>query len=173
VAPTPILLTVLAGNRAMERRTSGRGTTPGVAHFATIRAFSLPLLFPRAFKESGLRISTATSRDIEEMLVLWRRVAPTRQLAPVLTAETFERWIASAPGLDISSYRVARDASGRLAGFMAWWDQMDFAIARVAILARLRVARSLERCGDCDSRRTPRRRRIAALLHGDQRLRSG
>jgi GNAT superfamily N-acetyltransferase len=140
----PILLTVLAGNRAMERRTSGRGTTPGVAHFATIRAFSLPLLFPRAFKQSGLRVSTATSRDIEEMLEIWRRVAPTRQLAPVLTAETFERWIASAPGLDISSYRVARDASGRLAGFMAWWDQMGFKQSRVLRYSpRLRVARSL------------------------------
>src|SRR5215218_8776470 len=86
---SPILLTVLAGNRAMERRTSGRGTTPGVARFATIRAFSIPLLFPRAFKGSGLRVSTATSRDIEEMLELWRQVGPTRQLTAVLTAATF------------------------------------------------------------------------------------
>ncbi len=61
---SPILLTVLAGNRAMERRTSGRGTTPGVAHFATIRAFSIPLLFPRAFNEGRLRISMATPRDM-------------------------------------------------------------------------------------------------------------
>jgi GNAT superfamily N-acetyltransferase len=140
----PILLTVLAGNRAMERRTSGRGTTPGVAQFATMRAFSLPLLFPRAFKESGLRVSTATARDIEEMVELWRRVAPTRQLAPVMTPETFERGIASAPGLDISSYRLARDASGRLAGFMAWWDQVTFKQSRVLRYSpRLRVARAL------------------------------
>ena len=140
----PILLTVLAGNRAMERRTSGRGTTPGVAHFATMRAFSLPLLFPRAFKDSGLRVSTATSRDIEDMLELWSHVAPARQLAPVLTAETFERWIARAPGLDISSYRLARDASGRLAGFMAWWDQSTFKQSHVLRYSRrLRVARAL------------------------------
>ena len=140
----PILLTVLAGNRAMERRTSGRGTTPGVAHFATMRAFSLPLLFPRAFKDSGLRVSTATSRDIEEMLELWSHVAPARQLAPVLTAETFERWIARAPGLDISSYRLARDASGRLAGFMAWWDQATFKQSHVLRYSRrLRIARAL------------------------------
>ena len=141
---TPILLTVLAGNRAMERRTSGRGTTPGVAQFATMRAFSLPLLFPRAFGESGHRVSTATSRDIDEMLELWRRVAPMRQLAPVFTAETFESWIASAPGLSISSYRLARDASGRLAGFMAWWDQAAFKQSRVLRYSRrLRVARAL------------------------------
>ena len=141
---SPILLTVLAGNRAMERRTSGRGTTPGVARFATIRAFSIPLLFPRAFKESGLRISMATPRDIEEMMELWRRVAPTRQLAPALTTKTFASWIASAPGLDISSYRLARDASGRLVGFMAWWDQVAFKQSRVLRYSpRLRVARTL------------------------------
>jgi hypothetical protein len=140
----PILLTVLAGNRAMERRTSGRGTTPGVAHFATMRAFSVPLLIPRALRESGFRVAAATSRDIEEMLELWCRVGPTRQLAPVLTAATFASWIASAPGLDISSYRLARDASGRLVGFMAWWDQTALKQARVLRYSpRLRVARAL------------------------------
>ena len=152
----PILLTVLAGNRAMERRTSGRGTTPGVAHFATMRAFSLPLLFPRAFKDSGLRVSTATSRDIEDMLELWSHVAPARQLAPVLTAETFERWIARAPGLDISSYRLARDASGRLAGFMAWWDQATFKQSHVLRYSRrLRVARALLNGAAIVTRGTP------------------
>ena len=141
---SPILLTVLAGNRAMERRTSGRGTTPGVAHFATMRAFSIPLLFPRALNESRIRISMATPRDIEEMMELWCRVAPTRQLAPVLTAATFASWIASAPGLDISSYRLARDASGKLVGFMAWWDQAGFKQSRVMRYSpRLRVARAL------------------------------
>ena len=140
----PILLTVLAGNRAMERRTSGRGTTPGVAHFATIRAFSIPLLFPRSFRESGLRISKATPRDIEEMMELWRRVASERQLAPVFTSSTFASSIASAPGLNISNYRLARDASGRLMGFMAWWDQAGFKQSRVLRYSpRLRVARAL------------------------------
>jgi len=153
---TPILLTVLSGNRPMERRTSGRGTTPGVAHFATIRAFSLPLLFPRAFRASAHRVSTATARDIEEMMELWRRVAPTRQFAPVLTSETFESWIASAPGLGISSYRVARDASGRLAGFMAWWDQAAFKQSRVLRYSRrLRVARTLLNGAASVTRGTP------------------
>jgi hypothetical protein len=77
-------------------------------------------------------------------LELWRRVARTRQLAPVLMAATFERWVASAPGLDISSYRLARAASGRLVGFMAWWDQATFKQSRVLRYSpRLRVARAL------------------------------
>jgi len=122
----PILLTILAGNNAMERRTSGRGGMPNFVRFATIRAFSIPLLFPRRFTETGLRVAVATLRDIEEMVQLWERVAPTRQLAPVFTADTLERWIAGAPGLDISSYRLARDVTGRLVGFIAWWDQTPF-----------------------------------------------
>ena len=127
----PILLTILAGNNAMERRTSGRGGMPNFVRFATIRAFSIPLLFPRRFTETGLRVAVATLRDIEEMAQLWERVAPTRQLAPVYTADTLERWIAGAPGLDISSYRLARDVTGRLVGFIAWWDQTPFKQAHV------------------------------------------
>jgi len=141
---TPILLTILAGNSAMERRTSGRGGMPKFARFATIRAFSIPLLFPRRFTETRLRVSVATLRDIEEMVQLWAGVAPTRQLAPVFTADTFERWIASAPGLDVSSYRLARDVTGRLVGFMAWWDQTPFKQAHVLRYSpRLRAARAL------------------------------
>ena len=127
----PILLTILAGNNAMERRTSGRGGMPNFLRFATIRAFSIPLLFPRRFTDTRLRVSVAKLRDIEEMVQLWERVAPKRQLAPVFTADTLERWIAGAPGLDISSYRLARDVTGRLVGFMAWWNQTPFKQATV------------------------------------------
>jgi GNAT superfamily N-acetyltransferase len=140
----PILLTILAGNSAMERRTSGRGGMPNFVRFATIRAFSIPLLFPRRFTETGPRVSVATLRDVEEMVQLWERVAPTRQLAPVFTADTLERWIAGAPGLDISSYRLARDVTGRLVGFMAWWDQTPFKQATVLRYSpRLQAARAM------------------------------
>ena len=140
----PILLTILAGNNAMERRTSGRGGMPNLVRFATMRAFSIPLLFPRRFTENRLCVSVATLRDIEEMVQLWERVAPTRQLAPVFTADTLARWIADAPGLDISSYRLARDGTGRLVGFMAWWDQTPFKQAYVLRYSpRLRAARAV------------------------------
>jgi len=140
----PVLLTILAGNRAMERRTSGRRGMAKLVRFATIRAFSIPLLFPRRFSETGLRVSVATLRDIEEMVQLWERVAPTRQLAPVFSADTLERWLALAPGLDISSYRLARDVTGRLVGFMAWWDQTPFKQAHVLRYSpRLRATRAV------------------------------
>src|SRR5262249_53053762 len=45
---TPILVTVLAGNRAMERRVHGRGGAAAFTRVSTIRAFSIPLLWPRS-----------------------------------------------------------------------------------------------------------------------------
>jgi GNAT superfamily N-acetyltransferase len=140
----PVLLTILGGNHAMEQRTSGRGGMPRFARFATIRAHSIPLLFPRAVPNTDLRMSAAAAADIEEMGELWRRVAPLRQFAPVLTAESLTRWIARAPGLHISDYRLARDGSGRLVGFLAWWNQACFKQLRVLRYSpRLRAARTI------------------------------
>jgi len=149
---TPILLTILGGNRAMERRTGGRGGVPSFVRFATIRSHSIPLLFPRSLRADYV-VSLGTSADIEEMAALWQRVAPSRQFARAYTAETLAEWIASAPGLDISSYRLARDRTGRLVGFLAWWDQACFKQLRVlrysprlrAVRAALNVAASLTR----------------------------
>ena len=140
----PILLTILGGNRAMERRTIGRGRVPRFERFATIRAYSIPLLVPRRRSTSSFRISRATASDIEEMIELWRRVAPSRQFAPVLTPEGLGEWIASAPGLEISDFRLARNSTGRLVGFLAWWDQSSFKQLRVTrYSARLGVARAI------------------------------
>ena len=117
---------------------------PHFARFATIRAFSIPLFFPRSFTHERLSISMAMPSDIEEMAELWQCVAPARQLAPVFTADSLKRWIASAPGLDISDYRLARDGAGRLVGFLAWWDQEKFKQLRVLRYSRrLRAARAM------------------------------
>ena len=77
--------------------------------------------------------------------------------------------------LDISNYRLARDASGRLAGFMAWWDQVTFKQSRVLRYSpRLRVRALLNGAATVTRGvRLPDVGRIAALLHGVQRLRSG
>ena len=140
----PILLTILGGNRAMERRTMGRGGMPFFEHIATIRAFSIPLLFPRALGRSTHSVMAARLSDIEEMAQLWERVAPARQLAPVFTGDSLTRWIERAPGLDISDYRLARNGSGRLVGFLAWWDQSSFKQLRVLRYSpRLRVVRTM------------------------------
>jgi hypothetical protein len=140
----PTLITILAGNRAMERRAVGRGGAAAFARFATIRAFSIPLLWPRAVDTRlPVRISPAMARNIEEMATLWRRVAPGRQFAPVLDAAQLAAWVSSSPGLSIEDYRIARDPDGRIVGFMAWWDQLVIKQSRVLRFSpRLAVLRA-------------------------------
>jgi ribosomal protein S18 acetylase RimI-like enzyme len=140
----PMLATVLAGNRAMERRTRGRGGAAAFTRFATIRAFSIPLLWPRSDNvRSDIRVSPATGSDVGEMAELWQRVAPGRQFAPVFDADSMSAWITDAPGLDIGDYRVARSRDGRILGFIAWWDQAVFKQSRVLRYSpRLAAARA-------------------------------
>ena len=140
---TPLLLTILAGNRAMESRTPGRGLVPRFARFATIRALSIPLLFPRAEAKDSLVVTPARGSDLEEMAELWARVAPRRQFAPAFDAESLAAWIDAAPGLEITDYRVARDHRGRIVGFLGWWDQSSFKQSQVTRYSpRLRVVRA-------------------------------
>jgi ribosomal protein S18 acetylase RimI-like enzyme len=144
-ADTPLLVTVLAGNNAMERRAHGRGGAARFTRFATVRAFSIPLLWPRSQRTVGaVDVSAATSSDLDEMAALWKRVAPGRQFAPVFDADSMSAWITDAPGLGIDDYLVARSRDGRIAGFLAWWDQTAFKQSRVlrysSRLAAVRVA---------------------------------
>lgn len=139
----PTMLTILAGNHPMERRVGGTRGLPNLARFATIRSFSIPLLWSRRLPGTELRVTPAGAGDIEEMAVLWSHIAPGRQFAPVWDAESLAEWIAAAPGLDLSSYLLARRADGRLAGFLARWDQSTFKQLRVTQYSpRLAVVRA-------------------------------
>ena len=140
---TPVLLTILAGNRAMESRTPGRALVPRFGRFATIRAFSIPLLFPCAEAKDGLVVTPARAADVEEMAEVWERVAPRRQFAPVFDADSLAAWIDASPGLAITDYRVARDRHGRIVGFLGWWDQTSFKQSQIThYSARLRAVRA-------------------------------
>jgi GNAT superfamily N-acetyltransferase len=123
----PTFLTILAGNRAMERRLQGPRGLPHLHRIATLRSHSVSLLWPRRPPASpGLRVERGEPDDIEEMAALWQGVAPGRQFAPVHDAASLARWIDRAPGLDASCYRLARRADGRLVGFVGLWDQSSF-----------------------------------------------
>jgi ribosomal protein S18 acetylase RimI-like enzyme len=117
------LLTVLGGNRSMERRAPGPRGLPTLTKFATLDVHAIPLLWPRPHTIDGIRVRAARSGDLEEMGAIWNRVAPARQLAPVLDAASLRTWIAGAPGLAIDDYLVAQRPDGRIAGFLALWDQ--------------------------------------------------
>ena len=139
----PVLITVLAGNRSMERRLSGPRGVPALRRLGTIRTHSLPVLWYRRIAGS-IDISHAGWRDLEEMAALWKQVAPLRQLAPVFTVDAMAEWLDSTPGLDISDYRVARSRSGELLGFFAVWDQRSFKqLNVVGYSPRMQAARSI------------------------------
>lgn len=141
----PVIITVLAGNRSMERRLSGPRGVPAFRRIGTIRTHSIPILWRRAVKDrDSISIVPAGWSDLDEMAALWGRVAPLRQLAPVLSAKALGDWIRSSPGLDISSYHLARSPAGELLGFLAVWDQRAFKqLNVVGYSPRIRAARSV------------------------------
>lgn len=121
----PAVITVLAGNRAMERRLAGPRGVPRFNRIGTIRSHSIPILWNRVGLRRGsdsIRIGKAGWSDVSAMARLWSLVARERQLAPVMTPSSFSAWVSKAPGLDITSYRLARSASGELLGFLGVWD---------------------------------------------------
>lgn len=139
----PISLTILSGNRAMERRIDGPRGLPVLRRVATIRAHAVSLLWRRAIPRSSLAVSRGTERDLEEMAALWSGVAPGRQLASVHDADSLAAWIHAAPALDLGDYLLARRRDGRLAGFLGMWDQAEFKQLRVtAYSARLATFRA-------------------------------
>ena len=142
-ATAPVLITVLAGNRSMERRLPGPRGVPAFNYIGTIRTHSVPILWHR--KTAGsIEISPAEWRDLDEMAALWKRMAPLRQLAAVMGVEAMASWIRSTPGLAISRYRVARSQSGELLGFFAIWDQRSFKQLNViGYSRRMRMARAM------------------------------
>ena len=121
---TPVMITVLAGNKAMERRLDGpRGLVP-FQKLATIRTHSISVLWKRRLgAASGMTIARAKWSDLDDMVELWQRVAPLRQFAPVLDANSMAKMITSSPGLHISSFLLSRARDGELLGCMAVWDQ--------------------------------------------------
>ena len=139
----PCLLTILAGNGAMERRTLGPRGLPVLTRFATVRSHSIPFVWGRPQSVGGLHVDVARRSDVDEMARLWQQVAPARQFAPVHDAESLGALADTAPGLGIESFWLARDASGRIVGFVAAWDQSSFKQLRVtSYSARLGIVRA-------------------------------
>ncbi len=129
------LMTVLAGNSSMERRVDGPRGLPVLTRFATIRSHAIPFLWNRA-SVPGFVVGQACENDLEEMAALWGQLAPRRQFALVHDAASFTRSITDTPGLGVASYWVARHPGGRIAGFVAAWDQTSFKQLRVTSYSR-------------------------------------
>lgn len=128
----PVVITVLHGNQAMERRLDGPRGLPSFRHVARLRSLSFPALRRRARTPTWLRLERATAANAEEMQALWRKVAAGRQFAQVVaSADELLRFAESAPGLGLASYLLARDTRGSLLGFLAVWEQSSLKELRV------------------------------------------
>ena len=142
-ATAPVLITVLAGNRSMERRLSGPRGVPAFTRIGTIRTHSLPILWRRRVSGS-IAIAPAKWSDVADMAALWKQVAPLRQLAPMFPVDAMAWLIRPVPGLNISSYRLARSSSGKLLGYFAVWDQRGFKqLNVVGYSPRMKAARTV------------------------------
>lgn len=135
-----MFFTIMAGNRHAEKWSPGLRGLPPLNHFATLEAFSIPLLWaPRP--PPDLDVSPAEEADVGEMVALWRHRAPALQFAQAFDEGSFRSWIERAPNLGLSSYRVVR-RGGRLEGFWGLWDQHPLKQLRVVKYApRLAVPR--------------------------------
>jgi len=139
----PTLVTILEGNHSMERRAIGPRGLPRMTRFASLEVHAIPFLLPRAAWVRGITVDAARHEDLDEMGALWRTVAPHRQFAPALDAERLAAFVDAAPGLRVEDYLVARRADGRIAGFVALWDQRLLKQLRVlGYSRRLSVART-------------------------------
>ncbi len=130
-------LTVLAGNRRMQRRMESRSGRFHLERIATVRNHSVSLLWKRRPpRMEGVRVERGRPEDVAEMAARWQEVARGRQFSAVYDAASFESWIQAAPDLDLSSYWLARRADGRVAGFLGLWDQFPFKQMRVTSYSR-------------------------------------
>lgn len=139
----PCLLTVLAGNRPMDRRIERARSIPRCTLVGTVRVHTVPLLLRRR-RPARRAVSRARWADLPDMASLWAQVAPGRQFAPALDADSLAEWIALAPGLGIEDFWLARAEDGQLEGFAALWDQRRLKQLHVVELTpRVRRFRSL------------------------------
>ena len=133
----PTLVTVLAGNAAIERRARGPRGSPPWTNFARLVAHSVSLVWKRRVPAvAGMRVERACAADLAEMAELWQKLAPARNFAPAFAPGGFEAWIEQAPGLEPESYWLLRGDDGRIAAFLGLWDQETFKHTRVVRYSR-------------------------------------
>jgi predicted N-acetyltransferase YhbS len=126
----PVLFTALRGNPAVQRL--ARVTSPQSQPCGVIRIHSIPLLGRlQPGTIDGYTVQPAAESDVQEMMSLWTARASERQFTPPQHAASFAEYLHQAPGLDLTSYLVARDRRGRVAAFAAFWDQRSLKTTRV------------------------------------------
>lgn len=76
-------------------------------------------------------ITNATERDLPELVELLAAGGQRRTMGEVVSVELLQKRFATWPGLSLSSFLLARDATGRLVGACAPWDSEPVKRTRV------------------------------------------
>lgn len=137
-----VWMVVLAGNRSMEARVAGPRGLPRLTRCARIETHALLLLRPPRAESDALDVHPADATHLGDMAALWTDVAPRRHFTACLDGAAFAGAV-NAPGLGPGAFHLARERSGRLAGFLGVWDQS--AVKRWVITrdsARTRLTRA-------------------------------
>jgi len=138
---TPTLLVVRANNRSMRTRASGPRGLPDFRWIGRLAVHRIPTRRLRRLSvPDGIDVDQAQASDLAELAALSNRVFQSRDFAPHFDAASLARWIAGAPGLELSDFLVAREG-GRIVGWLGLWDEAVFRRARVASYTRLAAAR--------------------------------
>jgi GNAT superfamily N-acetyltransferase len=133
----PTLFTSLTGNRSV-------ASLPGVKvedhvsrQICVVRVHGIPLLSRRRLSApGGYVVREARWDDLEQMAACWAAIGATRQFTRVVSPGMLAGTIDQAPGLEVSSYLLAFDRKGRMAGFLALWDQHELKTMRILRYSR-------------------------------------
>jgi len=128
----PVLLTALRGNVPVSRlaHVGGRGRL--AVPYAAVRVHAIPLLARRQVPSvPGFAVLEAGPSDIDGLVDFWASIGPDRQFRACQDPEGLAAAPDGAPGLDRSSYLVARGADGRIVACAAIWDQHRLKTTRI------------------------------------------
>jgi len=120
----------LSGNHDIERRITGPRQQPVLTNAGSIRLHTILAAAVPGPNGHAQLIRSARPGDEEMLAGLWARVAPERELAPVLDRVELSRIIGSHSGLSLHDFLVIEE-DGEPVAFLALWDQGSLRATRV------------------------------------------
>jgi GNAT superfamily N-acetyltransferase len=128
LGPAPLLATLAAGNRPVERLAERHGGARGLIGSVDVRC--LQLFAARAPRVADFEIGRARPEDEAELVALLDGFYRERQFAPVFGGGGLREILHRSPGLTLHEHFVAR-RDGRILATVALWDQESFKRVRV------------------------------------------
>lgn len=118
------ITTIMKDNAAMAPVLAGKAGLLPYHHAGTLRNYTVQFLLPKR-RVKGVHVRPATDDDVPAMVALWNRVQAGKQFAPEWTEDGLRAFLATAPQVGITNYRLAF-REGRLVGLLLAWNQAAF-----------------------------------------------